>query len=273
MTDTLAIITVAYENYQVFGDFFKSLNGQKNKNFHLFVSDASANKKKIEQQKFPMTVTEEENKGYAYGINQGIMKALELGFRRFCVINNDTFFKPDFVSSVIKSLNNHPGSIIGGKLYYAPGYEYHKDRYVKNDLGKVIWYAGGSVDWNHALTLHRGVDEVDRGQYNHFEETEFITGALLCFGESVYKTVGPWDESYFLYFEDSDFCIRSQKNGIKLYYDPSIILWHKVSQSTEGSGSKLHQKYQERNRLRFGLKYAPIRTKLHLLKNYFTHSI
>jgi GT2 family glycosyltransferase len=126
------------------------------------------------------------------------------------------------------------------------------------------------VDWDNALTPQRGVDAVDTGQYNIFQETEFITGCLIQFDRDVLNRAGNWDESYFLYFEDSDFCERAKKNGIKLYYDPNIVIWHKISQSTGGSGSKLHAKYQSKNRVKWGLKYAPWRTKAHLVLNYFS---
>ncbi|MEO6508935.1 MAG: glycosyltransferase family 2 protein, partial [Patescibacteria group bacterium] len=193
----------------------------------------------------------------------------KLGFTQFCVMNYDTFFKENFVESILESFMNHPGSVIGGKIYYAAGYEYHNDRYSKDELGKVIWYAGGTVLWDHAFTPHTGVDEVDKGQFDNENEVEFITGCLMCFDETVIKKVGLWDPDYFLYYEDADFSVRASRAGIKLIYDPSIVLWHKVSQTTEGSGSAFHQKYQEKNRVKFGLKYAPLRTKFHLVKNLF----
>ena len=123
------------------------------------------------------------------------------------------------------------------------------------------------------IAKHRGVDEIDKDQYDRFEETDFITGCLMLFDKQVLDEVGFLDESYFLYFEDADFCIRAKKKGVKLYYDPSLVIQHKVSQSTGGSGSSLQQKYQSRNRLKLGLKYAPFRTKLHLLKNYLLDSL
>jgi len=86
--------------------------------------------------------------------------------------------------------------------------------------------------------------------------------------KSAIDKLGYWDETYFLYFEDSDFCVRAKRMGIKLIYDPRIILWHKNSQSTGGPGSKIHEKYQRINRLRFGIKYAPLKTKLHLIKQW-----
>lgn len=268
MLHRLAIITVVYQNYSILKDFLESLKKQKNKNFHLFLVDLSDEKKPIDGNDLPMRILTSKNLGYAYGVNIGLKKALAEGFDFFCVVNDDIYFNNDFVDKVIKSITYHPSSIIGGKIYYAPGYEFHKDRYSKNDLGKVLWYAGGTVDWNHALTPHRGVDEVDNGQYDKLEKTDFVNGALMGFDKTVIDKVGFWEESYFLYFEDSDFCQRAKRKNISLWYDPKIVIWHKNAQSTGGSGSKIHQKYQEKSRLRFGLKYAPWRTKLHLLKNY-----
>lgn len=197
-------------------------------------------------------------------------EAIKQKYDKFCILNNDIFFKNDFIDSAIKSILHHPSSIIGGKIYYAPGYEYHKDRYKHNELGKVIWYAGSNINWQHALTPHRGVDEIGHHQYDKLEETEFVNGALMLFDKSIVDKVGFWDESYFLYFEDADYCVRAKKAGVKLYYDPSLIIWHKNAQSTGGAGSLIHQKYQRAGRLRFGLKYAPLKTKIHLLINYIS---
>lgn len=263
----LAVITVT-RNYPVLADFFESLEKQKNKNFKLFLVDNSDVKEKVSLQNFDGEVIASENRGYAHAVNKGLQRAVSQGFEHFCVINDDTFFKENFIDKVVLALEKNPKSVIGGKIYYAPGFEYHKNRYRESDKGRVLWYAGGEVEWDHALTTHRGVDQVDRGQFDLFEKTEFITGCLICFDKSVLEEVGYWDESYFLYFEDADFCERAKRNGVTLFYDPSIVIYHKVSQSTGGAGSSLHQKYQSKNQVRFGLKFAPFKTKLHLIKNY-----
>ena len=267
MEDKLAII-VGTMNPEVLPDFLKSVNEQENKNFHVYLIDISTSNFLAKLKDSRVTVIKSENKGYAHNVNVGVTCAMQDGITKFCIINDDTFFKEDFVTRAVASLKANPHSLIGGKIYYAPGFEYHKDRYEKSQMGTVFWYAGGIFDWNHVTSAHRGVDEVDHGQYNVREETEFITGAVMLYDRSVFDTVGPWDESYFLYFEDSDYCVRAKKSGVTLLYDPSVVIWHKVSQSTGGSGSDIHVKYQTKNRLKFGLKYAPFRTKLHLLKNF-----
>lgn len=267
MHHKIAVITVLYENYTILDDFFGSFEKQTSKDFQIFIVDLSKNKREINLPSFASSLAE-TNKGYAFGINLGIKAAQARGYTKFCAINSDVIVKSDFVKNTLHSLKKQNSSIIGGKIYYAPGYEYHKKRYSYKDLGNVLWYAGGESDWKNCLTLHRGVDELDVGKYEQCEKTDFITGCFMCFDDSVIQKIGLWDETYFLYYEDADYCERAKRAGISLFYDPAIILWHKNAQSTEGSGSKLHQGYQEKNRLLFGLKYAPLRTKVHLIVNY-----
>lgn len=269
MSHTLAVITVIYENYTILVDYFASFAKQTDTDFRIYVVDNSDHKKKVEYPAF-VTYIPNQNKGYASGINKGTSQALKDGYSLLCITNSDITVQEHFVKEVKKSLIKNPTSIIGGKIYYSKGFEYHKDTYKENDLGNVLWYAGGINDWSNCQTNHRGVDKVDNGQYNNFEKTDFITGCLMCYDKGVLDAVGSWDESYFLYYEDADFCERAKKKGIALYYDPSIVTYHKNSASTGGSGSSLHESYQKKNQLTFGLKYAPWKTKLHLIKNYLS---
>jgi len=265
----IGIITINYNQYPQTKEFLNSLNlTSQAKNAWVYIADVSSKKKPILNQdyKFKLTVEDKENKGYAFGVNCGLNFFLKNNFDKFCVVNNDILFDKNFLKAVEKTFNK--AGAFGGKIYYEKGFEYHKNHYQEKDLGKVLWYAGGYFDWKNALTIHRGVDQVDKGQYDKFEETEFITGCLFCFNKKVLQEVGFWDERYFLYFEDADYSLRVQKKGFKLFYNPKIVIWHKNAQSTDGSGSKIHQKYQRRNRLIFGLKYAPFKTKVHLLLNY-----
>ena len=269
MDKHIAIITVVYNNYTILEEFCESLRNQSKKNFHLYIADASTSKQSINIDSVPHSVLSIENKGYAHGVNEGLKQAVNHGLEHFCVINDDVYFEDVFISHLDAAFNSHQKTVFGGKIYYASGYEYHKGRYQQTDLGRVLWYAGGTVDWNHATTAHRGVDEIDKGQFDGEENTEFITGCLTCFDKQVLDSIGFWDDNYFLYYEDADFCERAKKNNIPLVYIPSLKIWHKNAQSTDGSGSQIHESCQKNSRLRFALKYAPFRTKLHILKNYF----
>lgn len=114
--------------------------------------------------------------------------------------------------------------------------------------------------------FHRGVDEVDRGQFDEPAATDFATGCCVALNPQALEEVGLFDEAYFLYLEDLDLSVRLQQAGWQIWYDPQATIWHKNAGSS-GSGSQLHVYYQTRNRYLFGFRYAPWRTKLFLLRH------
>jgi GT2 family glycosyltransferase len=262
----LAFIIVYYNHEEVLQDFLSSLKRNQTRNIKLFIADLSKNLNLSKNYGINFEITKGNNKGYSYGVNRCLKVAIKQGYNQFCVLNYDTYLDSQFVKKLNKQFAT--SHFFGGKIYYARGHEYHKKRYQQKDLGKVLWYAGGKINWAHATVTHRGVDKVDSGQYNQVEETGFIPGTLMAFTKKVVDKIGFWDERFFLYYEDTDYCVRAQKAGFKLTYNPKIILWHKNAGITDGAGSKLHIKHQAFSRLLFGLKHAPFRTKIHLIINF-----
>lgn len=207
-----------------------------------------------------------ENLGFAGGNNVGISYALKNKADYIMVINNDTFVDRDLLKNFLKAALGHKDfGILSPKIYFAKGFEFHKERYKPKDLGKVIWYAGGEIDWNNVYGKNRGVDEVDRGQFDQLKDIDFATGACSFFSSEALSKVGGYDERYFMYFEDDDLSFRMKKAGFGVYFVSSAIVWHKVSRSS-GIGGTLSDYYIIRNRLLFGMRYAPLRAKLALLR-------
>lgn len=207
----------------------------------------------------------DKNLGFTGGNNVGIKKALDWGADFVWLLNNDTIVHPEVLLSLDAFKESNVG-IVGSKIYFAPGQEYHKDRYAKVDRGRVFWYAGGLVDWGNMYASHRGVDEVDHGQYDKTEETPFITGCSMMIRREVLERIGLLDDKYYLYLEDLDFCLRAKRAGYRLLYVPTSIVWHVNAGSSGSVGNPLHEYYLTRNRLLVGLRYAPVRTKIALFK-------
>ena len=224
-------------------------------------------RKLISNKKFQIKVVGTgSNLGFAGGNNFGIKYALENGATHVLVLNNDTLVDGGLVSEMMKTMEFDPGiGIVSPKIYFAKGFEFHKDRYKKNQLGKVLWYAGGKMDWKNVIGTNRGVDEVDKGQYQRLSEIDFATGACMMARVKALKEVGLFDEKYFMYLEDADLSQRIKTKGWKVVYEPKAKLWHKVAQSS-GIGSNLNDYYISRNRLLFGFKFASLRTKIALLR-------
>lgn len=215
-------------------------------------------------------IANSKNLGFSGGMNSGIEYAIKRQADYVIILNNDTVVDKNLIVNFAKLAQK--SDIVAPKIYFAPGFEYHKSRYKKSDLGKVIWYAGGFVDWQNILGRHIGVDEVDSGQFGKSKEIDFATGACMLVKREVFEKIGLLDEKYFLYLEDMDFCVRAKKAGFKIIYDPKAILWHKNAISAGGSGSKLQDYYFTRNRLLFAFKYAKLNTKLAVLRQTLKQS-
>ena len=212
-------------------------------------------------------VESQSNLGYAGGNNLGIVYAQEnLKPDFLLILNNDIDFKKDFLTNLHTQINKDPkNGIVSPKIYFAKGYEFHKDRYSNKDLGKVIWYAGGKLDWKNMYANHIAVDEVDNDRFTKTISTDFASGACMLIRNSLIQKIGLFDEKYFLYWEDVDLSQRAIKAGYKLLLVPSAKIWHRVW-SSSGIGSNLNDYYLTRNRMLFGFRYALKRTVIALIK-------
>lgn len=212
-----------------------------------------------------------DNLGFSGGNNVGILYALKKDFDYITILNPDVYVDAGLFTELYYGFALDAVGITVPKVYFATGFEYHKDRYTEAEKGNVIWYAGGEMDWNNIIGYHRGVDEVDSGQFDDPQETPFATGNCMMVKREVFEKVGRFDERYFLYYEDADLSMRVKKAGYAIRYVPTAKLWHKNGLAAGGSGSPLQDYFISRNRLLFGFTYASVRTKFALARESIKH--
>lgn len=208
-----------------------------------------------------------DNLGFSGGHNVGLEHAVRENADYVIILNNDVVVDKNLVISLVDA--SKTSSTIGAvvpKIYFMAGHEYHKDTYTKDQLGKVFWYAGGTFDWDNINGKHRGVDDVDTGQYDKAEEIDLLTGCCVLLTRKALEKVKGFDARYFLYYEDADLNFRLKKAGFTIYYEPKAMLWHVNAGATGGSGSVLQDYFISRNRMLIGMKYARLRTKFALVR-------
>jgi hypothetical protein len=268
----LAIITINYNGLSDTIDLITSLkkaNKEPKFNIQVYVIDNASSDDSVDvlPQRFPeiRLIESPANLGFAAGNNLGIKTALKEGADWIMLINNDTLVDKSIFTKLYKSpLQDKKVAIIGGLIYFAPGFEFKK-RYKKDEIGRVIWSAGGTIDWDNLYGSNYLVDKVDNDKLKQPYPTDFVTGAFLVTKKAVLKKIGLFNEDYFMYLEDVELCQRAKKAGLETIIDPSLKIWHKVAQSS-GIGSSLNDYFITRNRLLFGLKYARFRTKFALIR-------
>lgn len=212
-------------------------------------------------------IENQTNLGFAGGNNVGLKQAFADGADAAILLNNDTTVKPDTFEKLVIGARKNKFDLAAPKIYFYPGNEFHKNDYKKSEQGKVIWYAGGRIDWANVIPSHIGVDEVDHGQWEEDQETEFATGCCLYISKNVYQKIGGLDQGYRAYFEDTDYCIKAKKKGFTVGYVPEAKMWHKNAGSSGGSGTKTQVDLVDTSRFRFAMRHAPWRAKLAIIKN------
>lgn len=213
-----------------------------------------------------------KNLGFSGANNLAVKTALANGADCVILLNNDTVVSADLFQKLEDfAFSSDKIGLVSPKIYFYKGFEFHKNKYRDSDLGSVIWYAGGKLDWDNVYPRHRGVDELDQEKFNKTQKTDFATGCCMLIKKAVIGKIGLLEEKYFLYFEDVAYSVSCTKVGFDVLYYPHAFLWHKNAASSQGSGSLLQQYYQTRNRLYFGFKFAKVRTKLALIRESARH--
>jgi len=268
------VVTINYNSEDETHHCLESLQKSVKKDFSLsivVVDNASVTPfvltQKEKDAKNIITIREEVNLGFTGGNNVGISYALHHNANYILLINNDTKVDPNMIQILLEELEkNSTVGVCVPKIYFAKGHEFHSERYKKEELGHVLWFAGGDIDWKNGVSFHRGVDEVDHGQYDTTGAIGFATGCCMLLKKEIFEKIGLFDDRYFLYFEDADMCERIKRAGVFIYYVPKAFMWHITAASGGGSGSTLHDYFLTRNKMIFGMKYGPLRLRIALIK-------
>ncbi len=192
------------------------------------------------------------NLGFAGGNNIGIRHALSLGADFIWLLNNDTIVDPYALSALIEALETNPvASIAGSKI-------------LRHDPPDIIWSAGGSWSKGRLKLRERGQRCLDDGRYDEMIPIGSVSGCSLMVRSRDLHELGLMNESYFLYWEDTDWCARAQKLGHSVLFVPRSKVWHKIS-STVTAHSELQYYYFTRNGCSFCLQHDMLSLPLFLI--------
>jgi len=152
-------------------------------------------------------IKNESNLGFSAGNNMGIRFALEKMADYVFLLNNDATLEKDTLSKLICSAKNSKAGI------FSP--------IILNDNGN-IWFSGGKIIWTRMRTVHINKKPNKKNSYS----TQYVTGCAMLIKKEVFKKIGLLSEDYFLYYEDTDFCLRAKKEGFNSMIVPEAKVKH-----------------------------------------------
>jgi hypothetical protein len=247
--ERIGVVTVTYNSASVISEFMDSVLKQSYRDFVLYVIDNASSDETIHrlsdyQDSRIVVVRNATNVGVAEGNNIGIRAALADSCTSVLLINNDTVFDADLFITLTRGMQNHSSDMIAPKILYF-------------DEPSKIWSAGGYLSPLRASARHFGFGKPDDGAYDHPIPVNYNPTCCMLIKKEVFGRIGVMDPKYFVYFDDTDFCLRAYRAGIKLFYIPEGRLLHKVSSLTGGESAFTVQ-YSTRNHVYYLLKNFPV---------------
>jgi len=174
-------------------------------------------------------VRNRENRGFGAGCNLGARHATG---KYLLFLNPDTRFLNDVLGELVQFLDAHSSAGLAGPL-------------VEDEAGKVLFEGGRSLPTlfneflQHSTLSFRFPQGVwtsrpylSRWDHLSTREVETVLGACMLVRSDVFRRVGGFDETFFLYSEDLDLCCRVRKAGHEIWYVHTARLVHKERQST-----------------------------------------
>ncbi|HYM67477.1 MAG TPA: glycosyltransferase family 2 protein, partial [Patescibacteria group bacterium] len=116
----------------------------------------------------------------------------------------------------------------------------------------------GDVLTRRLVAFRRGGGELDEGQYDREEEILTPTAGAALYRSSALARVGPFDESFWAYFEDVDWGLRAQLAGLRSWYVPSAVAYHMGGATTGGDRNPFYLVLHHRNRVGLMVKDLPL---------------
>jgi N-acetylglucosaminyl-diphospho-decaprenol L-rhamnosyltransferase len=163
------------------------------------------------------------NGGYAFAVNAAVRHS----DAEFLVVLNPDIRAddPDALARLVEHLRAHPAaSAVAPQLLDPDGTAQASARVVptlpmllarQTNLDATRW--GRRTAARYLALPGHGSTHI---------RIEWALGAALAFRRADYDAVGGWDERFFLYFEDVDFCVRLAARGREIHYLPSVRLLH-----------------------------------------------
>ncbi len=208
------------------------------------------------QHPWAQVIERADNGGYAAALNTGMRAAAGRNPAYYLALNNDTLLPPQTITQLVAVMEADPRIGIA-----APKVIYH-------DHPERIFSLGDRIFPWLPLPVRYGLKQHDRPEYGALMEFDYVFGCALLIRSDLLRQIGLLDASYFMFYEDADFCRRARDAGWRIVRVGSAIVHHKASLSVKQRKPQMVY-YRARNRSRFYRRYrhgpAPFFTAAALL--------
>lgn len=248
----VAVIVVTYDNADDVGPLVAGLRAETaGQTIRVVVADNSPDDKTMaELARFPdvLAIRTGGNLGYAGGINAAMRVAGDAD--AYLILNPDLRVEPGAIAAMRRRMAVSGAGMVVPVLLDDDGSVYPSLRWEPG----VLRALGDAALGGHLQGRPGWLSEMDFDpeSYVYAHRVDWATGAALLISAAAVSEVGSWDEQFFLYSEETDFCRRVRAAGLSIWFEPLARMWHERGGS--GTSPQLTA-LMSVNRLRYAAKY------------------
>lgn len=210
----------------------------------------------IVREKFPQVHVLQRSRKYGFAVNNNLAIRQSKG-RYILLLNPDTEMSPGALQSLTIYMDSHTEvGVCGPQLRFPDGNLQYSCRRFPNWQTFLVrrsplrlFLRDSNINRHHLMT------DVD---HSHVQDVDWLLGACMCIRRDVFRDVGYFDERYFMYVEDIDFCLRIHRTGWKIYYVPTAKVMHHHLAASDEKLLSLHSLYHVRSMILYLLKHGVI---------------
>ena len=250
-TDTplVSVIIVNYNGKKWLNKCLTSISNQSYKNYEIIFVDNASSDDSVEfvKNKFSnvQIVQNNHNGGFAEGNNLGFSKSKG---EYIILLNNDTYVEKDYIKNFVKVFEEFPDTAVAqSKIVLMNEPE-------KLDIACSFWTPT-------AMLYYEGIGtNASKPNYNKPKKMFTVKGASMIFKKELADKVGLFDEKFWAYYEETDFCHRCLVWGYDVMYYPKATCYHAGGKTAEMFEQEYIQFHNFKNKLasyihNFELKY------------------
>lgn len=197
------------------------------------------------------TIANPANLGYAGGNNVGLRAALAAGADWVLVLNNDARLEPGTIDELMAVARSDARiAAVGAKI-------------LRLEQPDRLWMAWGEVDYRQSLVRLVGQGEPDDGRFAAERDVTWVSGCAILLARRALEAIGPFDEEYFAYHEEVDWCATAHEHGFRVVYAPRAVVLHRGQASSGGAAFVSRRQYlTARNMVRFVGRHGSLRERV-----------
>jgi len=233
--------------------------------YEVIVADNNSKDGSVEMVKsefsFVKLIINKVNKGATIAKNQIFREARG---NYILILDSDIEILPGTVKEMIKFMKENPKiGILGPKIFFPNGRQQHSCNKFAPTLwsvlvNKIFFFA----DLRYRFYRSKIGDLYLRRRYNRPEEFTWLGGMCLLVRKEVVQQIGGMDENFFIYYDDTDFCLRAKNIGWKIYYLPFVSVIHHMSKGVRQFSNFLYPKIFESELYFFEKHYGKFQSKV-----------